>query len=745
MVCTVIDLTGSRAKLPDADVIGGKAAGIAAMARAGLPVPLAVALLDPEQANEETVAEVERLLGPGPWFVRSSFAVEDREQQSFAGQGLTLPHQERTTLLEAIRRVWDSWRSRRAQTYLERAGATTGRPAGSVVVQREAIPLWSGVLFTRAPDAIDRWARIEAGRGYGEGVVSGRIAPQAVEFHWFRDVTLHDPPDGVREALPRFRRLLPTLERIVGGPCDAEWVIDSSDRLWVLQARPATGTTPQLWSGTLGDEFWSGEVSPMMFSTVGRVIEDTMVREPLSVVTSRLPERLLRVYQGRIYVDVGSLSAALRLIPGWAVTDAVMEMFPPRIVERFRQEQQAWSPRVPGALLRAIPRFLRKRFPWWPGWQLRRASAQLERAERWNRRPVPGKLEQIHQEIGALLADLGWNLRITAWGMLYAYVLVPLSASLLEQAPEAREALFRRLPNDPVQELDDDLGAWCAAYAAVLREAESWPAFAAMVRGTPAGDAFDELLRRWGHRAEERDVSAPRWEERPEALWHMLRLRLDAPAVEGPEWRSAIRAARHNIGFARAFLALTVGALARAYLGYRERMRDIADRYLVALRRRLLALDSGDHDVFALELCDGTLREPERVEPVQGGERPPRFLIGDTPLAESADVADDALSGLPASPGVATGRVCWVRTLSDLDNFAVGDILFAEYLDPAFSLVLERSAGAAFISGGMLSHGAIIAREYGVPAVVGVRGLAEIENGAHVRIDAVHGVVERLS
>ena len=97
------------------------------------------------------------------------------------------------------------------------------------------------------------------------------------------------------------------------------------------------------------------------------------------------------------------------------------------------------------------------------------------------------------------------------------------------------------------------------------------------------------------------------------------------------------------------------------------------------------------------------------------------------------------------SPGVARGRAIWIRSLEDLHKFEPGAILLASYLDPSFSMVLESSAGAALVHGGLLSHGAIIAREYGLPAVVGVTGLTQIQDGETIEVDGNTGTVVRCN
>jgi pyruvate,water dikinase len=119
----------------------------------------------------------------------------------------------------------------------------------------------------------------------------------------------------------------------------------------------------------------------------------------------------------------------------------------------------------------------------------------------------------------------------------------------------------------------------------------------------------------------------------------------------------------------------------------------------------------------------------------------PLFLCGDDAFDDSPAVGGTGISGLPASAGVGEGVAVWIESAAHIDRFRPGQVLLAPYLDPGLSLVVENAAAAAFLYGGILSHGAIIAREYGVPAVVNVPRLREVPDGARVRVDGRTGAV----
>src|SRR5690606_38923266 len=102
--------------------------------------------------------------------------------------------------------------------------------------------------------------------------------------------------------------------------------------------------------------------------------------------------------------------------------------------------------------------------------------------------------------------------------------------------------------------------------------------------------------------------------------------------------------------------------------------------------------------------------------------------------------ADRPLAGMPASAGVARGVARVVRNPFEAPHFRRGDILVCHYTDPSWSAVISLAGGIVADIGGALSHGAIVAREMGVPAVVNTRdGTRRIPDGALIEIDGGTG------
>jgi len=115
---------------------------------------------------------------------------------------------------------------------------------------------------------------------------------------------------------------------------------------------------------------------------------------------------------------------------------------------------------------------------------------------------------------------------------------------------------------------------------------------------------------------------------------------------------------------------------------------------------------------------------------------------GESGTTGTPEGATGALNGTPGSRGSATGAARIVRGPGDFARVRPGDILVCPYTDPAWTPLLRIAAGVVTETGGVLSHAAIVAREYGIPAVLGVRGAMDgLRDGALITVDGNAGTV----
>lgn len=231
------------------DLVGGKAAGLGEMIRAGERVPdgfcLTVESYQSRDLPENELIDAYGSLGGGRVAVRSSATAEDLPDASFAGQQDTYLNVEGADLLiDAVRRCWDSLHSARAVAY--RAAAGIDDAAMAVVVQRMIDPAVAGVMFTTNPITGCRTEMVvDAAPGLGTAIVEGTVIPD----HYV--LNQHTPavpnPDGCldQELLEQLRDAGLRLQRHFDSPQDVEWAIDADGTLWLLQSRPITTLFPQ--------------------------------------------------------------------------------------------------------------------------------------------------------------------------------------------------------------------------------------------------------------------------------------------------------------------------------------------------------------------------------------------------------------------------------------------------------------------------------------------------------------------
>ncbi|NUP20387.1 MAG: phosphoenolpyruvate synthase [Streptomyces sp.] len=302
--------------------------------------------------------------------------------------------------------------------------------------------------------------------------------------------------------------------------------------------------------------------------------------------------------------------------------------------------------------------------------------------------------------------------------------------------------------------------------------------------GTEARDAIEGYLDRYGMRCVgEIDITRPRWRERPTTLVPVIldNVRNFEPGAAQRRFEQGRQKAQQKEqdvlarlralpeGEGKADEAKRMIDRIRTFIGYREYPKYvIISRYfvykqaLLAEAERLVRAEvlPEQEDAFYLtfqELHD--VARSHRVDHRLIQQRkdafrsyhaltPPRVLTSDGEALTGAyrrdDVPDGALVGLAVSAGTVEGRARVVLDMADADLEA-GDILVTSFTDPSWSPLFVGIAGLVTEVGGLMTHGAVIAREYGLPAVVGVeRATRLIRDGQRIRVHGTDGYVEIL-
>jgi len=783
----------------DRETVGSKAANLARLLAAGFPVPpgfcvTSAALREDPRAIEDAyralAADGIRVA------VRSSATAEDLPGHSFAGQYDTfLGIDSAPACIDAIDRCIASLRSERAVAYCDRNRIDRDRVAMAVIVQKQIEADASGVMFTVdvAGGRSDRIV-IEGSCGLGDAVVSGRVDPdRSIVAKGDLRILERSRERCIDDAMAsRLADLAIRIERLFGAPQDIEWAIAGGEA-FILQARPIT--TPvrersweerQIWTNANAGEVLPDVVTPMTWSIVERLAE-RLIRIGFGAIGLDL--RACPIFgriAGRAYFNLNTLVAAIRCVP----------------MLRSREVHEIFGGMQGGALALAKVEIPPEDLPDVKfGWlrlaaQIPRLVACILADASCRARGIFLRVRAANDAVGRIAIDglsdkhlvalIGKASRnpIGGDGALLAVNLVAIAAMDLYGRcrawfGERGEAIASRLLSGIGGFDDANAGhdLWClAAWVHARPEVER----AILVGGDPGAEfraRWDAFLRHHGHHTRgEIELANPRWSETPEEVLDTLRSYLrgigEADPIErakrvARERRAVAKECRRRLRspFRRALFDILLRRAERGTAA-RENLKSEAVRRLALIRKMLLALGERFVRRGILEQRDDIffLRIDELDRPETSGAlrirawraefardltvMPPPVVVGrfdpDRGSSGTVDAGARILMGLAVCPGVAEGSARVLLRSGD-DQVLPGEILVAPFTDPGWTPYFVHAAGIVMDMGGLLSHGSIIAREYGIPTVVNVGPATRIiRTGDRVRVDGDRGIVELL-
>ncbi len=625
------------------------------------------------------------------WAVRSTAPGEDSSQRSFAGlHDSYLGVMGFTPVLDAVRLVWASLWSDAAMLYRLELALDPGRSSMAVLLQPMRNEPVSGVAFGRDPVEFRAdHALIEAVPGLCAGLVDGEVEPDRWRLKRFTGEVLDYRP-GTREndgpSLPLLEdahlvslsKTLGNVESLLGWPPDLEWT-GRGDKLTLLQARPIT--------------------SPAASSDDKKAY----------YLTLRPGMDRLRVLQHRV---------ADELIPE---LEAIGKRLASEPLEEWGDEQLAAALEERLGAVRRWRQIYRDDFiPFAHG--VRRLAVYYNDAVR---------PEDPYEFVGLLRGE--------------PLLAVRRNAAIAALADQVRSsAALKDLVSRAALEIGHDPQIWKKGLLEQLRR-------------LPEGGSFADRLATLLEEFLDIAYNTERLSDRPDLILHNI-LELARAAGSGPPQPLAPGSLSGSmleerlmeaVGSDRHEEAREVLALGRVSW----RLRDNDNLLLARVESQLLR---------AIHLAAGRLERASRLERgtrvsenaaavlIEALRRPSAGAVM-LPAAEESEKAIPAaaleetprqLVGQPAAPGMQTGRVRRIRTAEDLGQFQAGEVLVCDAIQPMVTHLVPLAAAVVERRGGMLIHGAIIARELGLPCVNGVAGAIELlHDGDIVTVDGYLGIV----
>ncbi|ODT61214.1 hypothetical protein ABS71_17005 [bacterium SCN 62-11] len=684
---------------------GGKAYQLGRLLRAGEKVPDGFCLLAGAEARAALAVWDGR-----PLAVRSSAAREDGAVRSFAGQFCTLLGvSDEAALLSAIEQVRGSIGD------------------GAVLLQPMLPARVAGVYFTSDPTAVGA-ARVEATPGLGDELVSGRVRPSAWRVA-ASGATLVDGPGCLSEQeLARLRAAAERAQAVLGGELDLEFAFTEDDEPWILQARPITTQAAALAQLEVQERERLRELAEPRGTVWSRYSVAETLPHPTPMTWAVVDRMLsLRGAYGKLYRDLG-------YDPDPALgTRGVADLICGRPYINLSREPRLYFQDFPFAYglarLKADPRLASYPTPevdlqaarpgFWsrlPGtlWKMFRAQSRLGKLRRdfgseLRARIAPAFLSQIRTLAGQDLQRLEVSALRERLEQLLCLVIDDFAGDTLKASAFAHLVSQGRPPSNPRLEEDTDL-------AGLMR----------------AGLPLEELLARIGHRGNgEMELANPRWKEIPEQL--RAEVRRVAPSAapsrsqERPEheWLRLRELGRHWLMFGWAEIRRNLLALDRA-LGLEGGIFWLTPEELGAPDLDVIASRRREHRLLQSIACPPVLFSDDleaigraEAEPATGGRQE---------------------QGTPLSWGVVEGRALVVERPEQVPDGESDYILVCPSTDPAYTAAMSRACGLVVETGGVLSHGAIVARELGLPAVANL-SIALFRKGQRLRVDGQKGSV----
>ena len=733
----------SEADAADTTRFGGKAATLARFTASGFRVPAgfivtAAAMDELGDGLDSALQRAATQSGPGPFAVRSSAVAEDLADASYAGLYETFLNVAPGRLAGAVRRCFAAAHAPRVTAYHANRGPAELDAGMAVLVQQMIDPVAAGVAFTANPvtGARDECV-VTAVPGLAEPLVSGDAIGQEWVVRGGEARCTRSDRDAIdAEQARAVAALAARVAAAARAPQDIEWAIDRQGILFLIQARAMTAVPAAVDWVAPGPGFWSRNFR------IGEWLPEAMTPLFADWLLPELESGFLDGLWDTVRVQVPFRYATVN---GWYYN--ALPTPSPRLLWKVLRDSHGRAPRFlynvlfrvsrnPAAADRAVLHGLELQWRQRLLPEYRRVIAEGEaEIDTATRERTIAIVDTICRTAGRYLFSLAvvggsaWKMEAALARFWRQHLAAPLAGtpysldehqSLLRGLPGAEPTLpvhaiysldwFHPTAGESSDRTDQTVGSAGTARLATSRLATEAACRAALGAHAKLQSRFESLLdvaQRYAVIREEqaRDLSLG---------WPLLR-----------------RCARR------------LGELSREA----GTIDEVDEIFFVPLA----AIVSGEdaRDAARLGRAEWDLHR-RLVAPLNLG-RPPR-LIGD-PIARAVasaraghSLAEGAIVGHPASAGRATGRVRIITDPADFDSFLPGEVLVTKATAPAWTPLFARAAAVVTDGGTLAAHASLVAREYGIPAVVGT-GVATtlLRTGQLVTVDGGAGTVLPVS
>lgn len=561
-----------------------------------------------------------------------------------------------------------------------------------------------------------------------------------------------------------------------------------------------------LWTRAYGDEYWADATTPLFYDVMGKMLTDYVNHEGARIMGYKdlTDTKLLKLHKSRVYFNSWVLEKAFSYYPKFARSKELLNYFPLEDQERISQyptllyktlvSQILISIRDPDGMMHKTDKAYRKwaetfmeKCEYFDGVDLKTLNNN-ELISLYNDIETSGIKHYQLIRYGMVSHSIATNLMIKNWlvkwlddknGNLYAALISGLNDNKTVEMNIRFSDLAKLLRED--EELLSKINSIPDLNGLNETEINQLIGF-----NLNFERCFDLFIKDYGHRSNTREIFYPRWREDKAYVLEVIKLlsssELDLRKNEEESREIRFKTEKEVLnqikkqkaGFLKAKIFSTVLNLAQTYLTFRENQRFYLDHLL--FRQRLILMQMGNrlyenkiiqdaNDVFFLyetELMNlfkgkGTSTESDEtttllMDKISNRKKefykyksslPPKFLKNGIEFDDTVmEYNKNAIYGAAASPGIFNGKARVVESIEELYHLEDNEILITSNTDPAWTAVFSKIGALITETGGILSHGAVISREYRIPAVTAVKAATNIfKTGEELIVDGNEGVV----
>ncbi|RJS49046.1 MAG: phosphoenolpyruvate protein kinase [Methanobacterium sp.] len=558
-----------------------------------------------------------------------------------------------------------------------------------------------------------------------------------------------------------------------------------------------------LWTRAYGDEYWADATTPLFFDVMGKMLTDYVNHEGARIMgyAEITDSKLLKLHKSRVYFNSWVLEKAFSYYPKFARSKELLNYFPledqeriskyPSILHKTLLSQILVAIRDPDGMMHRTDKAYRK----WAQGFLKKCEdfdevdlvelSNTQLMELYNKIENAGIKHYQLIRYGMVSHSIATNLMIKNWlvnwledkdGSLYAGLISGLDDNKTIEMNIRFSDMAKILREDSnLQGMINSISDLSYLTPTQLTELIS--------SNSDFEESFNQFIKDYGHRSNTREILYPRWREDKAYILEVIKLLsssdldLRKKEVESKKNRFETekevlkRIRKQNFGFFKARIFKIVLNLAQTYLTFRENQRFYLDHLLFRQRlmlqemgRRLIAegvISQGDDVFFFYEkelfsffnksppdkmiiysLKEKILKRKKEFFRYKSS-LPPKFLKNGIEFDDTVmEYNKSAIYGAAASPGIFQGVARVVDSIGELSLLEENEILITSNTDPAWTAIFSKLGGLITETGGILSHGAVISREYRIPAVTAVKGATKIfKTGDELVVDGNEGVV----